>query len=262
MKLNLGRRFILFIHWLASLALLAAIVFPEYVAWGLSLLNWVPGNYMEIVSIVLLTIYLLLSLSVLCMIFSRDGKRAERGFITVDSSDSGKVRIAISAIEQMVRQAACTVDRIADMKIGIRNSDDAVDINVNVVMMNGSHVPTVTLNMQRAIRQYVEMNCGVAVRSVSINIQSVAANADGVGKHGKRSEARAKTAIPSVQNAPETTVTPVTIEPVVSAGEAEPACMSDFEETEAPATMQEDIVEAFASEGSSEELNTEQEKEN
>lgn len=257
MKLNLGRRIILFVHWLASLALLAAIVFPEYVAWGLAYLSWVPANYMEIGSIVLLTIYLLLSLSVVCMVFSRDGKRAERGFITVDSSDSGRVRIAISAVEQMVRQAACTVDGIADMKIGIRNSDDAVDINVNVVMMNGSHVPTVTLNMQRAIRQYVEMNCGVAVRSVSINIQSVTANADGVGKHGKRSEARTMSPIPAVQNAAGSVDEPATF-----AGEAEPACMSGFDDTEAPVVLQDESVEVFASEETSEELNTEQEKEN
>lgn len=268
MKLNLGRRIVLFVHWLASLALLAMIVFPEYVAWGISFLNWVPGNYMEIATIVLLTIYLLLSLSVLCMVFSRDGKRAERGFITVDSSDSGRVRIAISAIEQMVRQAACSVDGIADMKIGIRNSDDAVDINVNVVMMNGSHVPTVTLNMQRAIRQYVEMNCGVAVRSVSINIQSVTANADGIGKHSKRSDIKTAAPIHAVQNAAESVDVPMTIEPklktepTASVGEAEPACVSGFENTEADVTLHEDAVDAFVSEDASEKMITEQEKEN
>ena len=187
MNLNLGRRVLLFVHWLASLLLLAMLVIPQYVSDALDCVNsLIPQEYMRYVVYALLAVYLLLSLGVLCTIFKRSGKkRAERGFITVDSADTGKVRIAVSAIEQMVKQAAHAVDGIADMKIAIDNSDDAIAIQVNVVMVSGSHVPTVTLNMQRAIRQFVEMNCGVAVRSVSVSIQSVTSPAEG-GRKGKR----------------------------------------------------------------------------
>lgn len=270
MKLNLGRRIVLFIHWLASLVLLAIIVFPDYVAQGMSLLNWVPANYMQIAMIALLTIYLLLSLSVLCMVFKRDRKGADRGFVTVDSAETGRVRIAMSAIEQMVKQAAYTVDGIADMKIGINNADDAIEIQVNVTMINGSHVPTVTLNMQRAIRQYVEMNCGVAVRSVSISIQSVTSNAEG-GKRSKRSEG--KVAAP-VQPVPEQK--PILEQPV----EIPVAQPEFFVEREVFSDAAEDAVSDMNSESTAveeimpaetdseaiyiaeEELNTEEEKEN
>lgn len=191
MKLNLGRRIVLFVHWLASLLLLAMLALPDHMEAALSYVTgFIPEGYVQYVSIALMALYLLLSLCVLCMIFKRSGqKRSERGFITVDSADSGKVRIAISAIEQMVKQAAHTVDGIADMKIVISNADDAIAIQVNVNMISGSHVPTVTLNLQRAIRQFVEMNCGVAVRSVSVNIQSVTGTSEG-GRRGKRYEAK------------------------------------------------------------------------
>lgn len=190
MKLNFGRRIILFIHWLVSLILVAAIVFSDFTAKRVEELRSLIGeNYTHIAFIVFVVVYLLLSLAIVCLIFRRDGKHSERGFITVDASDTGKVRIAVSAIEQMVRQAAHTVDGIADMKISISNGDDAIAIQVNVNMVNGSHVPTVTLNLQRAIRQFVEMNCGVAVRSVSINIQAVTNLTEG-GRRARRVESR------------------------------------------------------------------------
>jgi len=271
MKLNFGRRLILFIHWLASLLLLAIHIFPDYVRAALSFMDQVPANYVEIVNIVLLSFYLLLSLAVLCMVFKRDGKRADRGFITVDAADTGKVRIAITAIEQMVKQAVYTVDGIADMKISISNSDDAIAINVNVVMVNGSHVPTVTLNMQRAIRQYVEMNCGVAVRSVSINIQSVTANADSSGKRGKRLEAKA--AAPSISNQEWSSQTaqpfvPATVEPEmqfeVSVDETVAEPVQNTMDSEYAATETDSLVDMNSDEAYTavEELKFEEEKEN
>ena len=73
----------------------------------------------------------------------------------------------------MVRRALETVDGIAEAKIAISNQDDALNVTVKAVLAGGAHVPTVTLNVQRAIRQYVEMNCGVAVCAVSVNVQSI-----------------------------------------------------------------------------------------
>lgn len=270
MKLNFGRRIILFIHWLASLILLAAIVFPEYVEWGMSYFAWVPSNYMQIAMVALLTVYLLLSLSVICLVFKKDSKRAERGFVTVDSADTGKVRIAMAAIEQMVKQAAYTVDGIADMKIGINNADDAIEIQVNVAMVSGSHVPTVTLNMQRAIRQYVEMNCGVAVRSVSISIQSVTSNAEG-GKRGKRSEVKHAAPVQPVQEwnpQPEHPVEmPVAVQPEVVADTVayEAPVVPAYDAGIEAAAVEETVAAEEVSETayvSEEELNTEEEKEN
>lgn len=206
MKLNFGRRIVLFIHWLASLLVVASLVFKSATEQLVLQMNdWIGASYTDIAFKVLAVLYALLSLDVLCrVILYHSGKRADRGFITVDASDTGKVRIAVSAIEQMVRQAAHTVDGIADMKINIENGDDAIAIHINVTMVAGSHVPTVTLNLQRAIRQFVEMNCGVAVRSVSISIQSVVNPAE----NGRRSK-RGETYVPIVAPAPQMDSQPI-----------------------------------------------------
>lgn len=187
MKMTFGKRLVLFLHWLCSVVLLAAVVYQILTnELFVRMDSLIGAEYRNVALIVLGVIDAAFCIAAMCLILKRDGNRSERGFITVDSSDTGKVRISVSAIEQLVKQAVGAIDGIAEMKISIASNDDAISINVNTVIVSGAHVPTVTLNMQRAIRQYVEMNCGVAVRMVSVNIQSVAV--PGEGKKGKRVE--------------------------------------------------------------------------
>ena len=176
MKLNLGKRILMFLHWLMSILVCAALavraIFPEFLMRLYSRVETRLGpTRLRIVGIALLVIYVALSVAMGFLIFRR-GKRADRGYISVDSSDAGRVRIAVSAIEQMVRQSVHSIDGITDMKIDIESEEDAIAIGVNASIQSGRHVPTITMNMQRAIRQFVEVNCGVAVRAVSISINA------------------------------------------------------------------------------------------
>lgn len=178
MKMNVGKRVLMFAHWLFSLLVCAAFVThilkPEFTTEVYSGLEQATSHtHTLIIGAAILALYLVLTIVQIGVIFHRDGRRADRGFITVDSSDTDRVRISIPAIEQMVRQAVYNVEGLTDLKISIENKDDTVAIGVNASILNGSHVPTITMNMQHAIRQFVEMNCGVAVCSVSVNINAV-----------------------------------------------------------------------------------------
>ena len=177
MKLTFGKRTLMFFHWLFSLFLCAAlalyVIAPELALNCRASFEHSLGPIgVRIVGIALLAIYVALAVFQLMLILNRR-KRADRGFITVDSSDTGRVRIAVSAIEQMVRQSVHSIDGITEMNIHIDNLDDAIGIAVNAVIASGSHVPTITMNMQRAIRQFVEVHCGVAVRTISVSINAV-----------------------------------------------------------------------------------------
>lgn len=213
--MKFGKRILLFLHWLASVIGMATLVFQKQTEWIIQSIQAKIGtNYAHIAFIALMALYAFLSIICLILIVRRDAKRGERGFITMDSSENGKVRIAISAVEQMVRRALETVDGIAEAKIAISNQDDALDVTVKAVLAGGAHVPTVTLNVQRAIRQYVEMNCGVAVCAVSVNVQSISNTVEA----------------PVRPAAPEPTKTETTIEPP-----AEPSAETEKEELEPPA---------------------------
>ena len=209
--MKFGKRVLLFLHWLASVIGMASIVFQKQTEWIVqSIQAKVGADYAHIAFIALMALYAFLSIVCLILIVKRDAKRGERGFITMDSSENGKVRIAVSAVEQMVRRALEAVDGIAEAKIAISNQDDALN----------AHVPTVTLNVQRAIRQYVEMNCGVAVCAVSVNVQSISNTV----------EAPVRPMEPVRPVAPEPVSPEPTIEPPVEASEE-----AEKEELEPPA---------------------------
>lgn len=232
MKLNFIKRVVLFFHWLLSLLVVLCVFFSEYASMAYEKIQSViDPKYMKIGSVAVMVIYAILSICVLIMVFKRSSKRTERGFITMDSSETGKVRIAVGAVEQMVKQAVGTVDGIADMRISISSLDDAIAINVNVSVVNGSHVPTVTMNMQRAIRQFVELNCGVAVRSVAINVQTVVNPSEG-SKRGRKAEK----AMPAAQPAAVPQSEPVAEEPVMAYTPVEEySAAADFAQIEMPA---------------------------
>ena len=223
MKLNFGKRLALFLHWLLSVLLCALFVLnfiaPYFVQKIADLVLAVLGNGVtQIVSIAVIAVYALISIFALVILFSRDKKRAERGLITVDASESGKTRVSVAAVEQMIRQAVRSVDGIAEMKLSIKNEQEAISVNANVTLLTGAHVPTVTMNMQRAIRGYIELNCGVAVREICVNVNSVESPAD-----GKRPSKRNLTAAAPVVPAPEAVAEPVAEEAPVEIQEEIPA---------------------------------------
>ena len=221
MKLNFGRKLILFVHWLLSLVACAmALVFcvwPDTIYRGFEAAYAAIGKgSTDIIGIVVLAIYAIFAVASVIIILSRDGKRGERGFITVDSSEAGKTRIAVSAVEQMIRQAVRGVDGISEMKSGIVNCEDAISINTSVTIINGAHVPTVTMNIQRAIRSYIELNCGVAVREVSVSVNAL--DSGDVTKHSRSRRSAVEPATPLAQNMPVAAEAPAQAE----GGEPEP----------------------------------------
>lgn len=186
MKLNFGQRLLLIVHWILSLlgCLIAALLLitPNTV-YGLidCVYASIGKRAFDAIGIVLCAIYLLIAAGSAAMIFSGFARRGERGLITVFSNDTGKTRIAVSAVEQMARQAIAGVDGISDVRATITGAEDAIGVNISLVLKRGAYLPTVTTNIQRTVRGYIEQNCGVAVQSIIVNVRAVegeAANAD------------------------------------------------------------------------------------
>jgi hypothetical protein len=117
------------------------------------------------------------------------------------------------------------IDGITEMRVNIEGLDDAIAISIDAVIASGAHVPTITANMQRAITQFVEVNCGVSVQSVEITINAVSGRGEpsrrrlmGRGKTPAEAPAPAFKPEPVADGTPEPELTPVS-----DAVEAEPA---------------------------------------
>ena len=194
MKMSMGKRLILLLHWLLSLLLFVVAAFyciwPEMAAKGIEFINASVGaSAAEIAGIVLLALYAVFAVLGIIVLVSKKQKDDESGFITVISDATGKTRIAVGAIDQMIRIAVRSIDGIADLRTVITNEMDSIAIAVNVSVLTGVHIPTVTANIQRTISNYIELNCGVTVREVSVSVSALEtpedANKRGRKKFGK-----------------------------------------------------------------------------
>lgn len=188
MKLNFGQKLLLFVHWLLSLigCVLAAmlLIVPDTV-YGLFDRGYdlISKRTFDTIGIVVCAVYLLISVGCVIMIFSGSSKRQDRGLITVYSNETGKTRIAVSAVEQMTRQAVCGVEGISDVKASITGSEDAIGISISLVLKRGAYLPTVTANIQRTVRGYIEQNCGVVVHNIVVNVRAVEGEAVGAAQN-------------------------------------------------------------------------------
>ena len=250
MKLNIGNKLLMLLHWLCSLMICVAFVLCLVVP-GLqaNLVSRAEGSLggvgARIAGGVLLALYLALSVATLLILIRRK-RRAERGFITVGPDDKGKVRISVSAVEQMVRQSVRAIDGITDMRVNIEGLDDAIGISIDAVIASGAHVPTITANMQRAITQFVEVNCGVAVQSVAISINAVSGKPEPSRRHLLgRSKPQADAPAPAIAPEPvvddafESALTPVSdateAQSAFGIGQDASAASKDLPGTEVPA---------------------------
>ena len=232
MKLSMAKRLVLLIHWLLSvIVFLAAVVFcvlPDTIGNGVSFINGILGAHgAEIAGGIFLAVYVIFAALSIVFIVSRKQKDDDSGFITVISDDTGKTRIAVGAIDQMIRIAVRGVSGIADLKTNIANEMDAISISVNVAVVSGVHIPTVTSNIQRTISNYIELNCGVSVREVSVSVNALE-NPDDSGKRSRKKFGKGMLgAAPAPAAIEEAPVKPVVFEEVQA---AEPEMINDTAE--------------------------------
>ena len=224
MKLNIGNKILMLLHWLCSLMICVAfalcLIVPGLQANMVSRAEGSMGAVgSKIAGAVLLALYLALSVATFLLLIRRRS-HIEQGFISVASDDKGHVRIAVSAVEQMVRQSVRNIDGITDMKVNIEGADDAIIIGVVATIASGAHVPTITTNMKRSITQFVEVNCGVAVQSVDVTINAVSGKGD-VSRRRLLGRGRSQAEPPAY--APSTTAVNDPIETELSEAEEAPA---------------------------------------
>ena len=132
------------------------------------------SSYGKYLVFAFLALVVVLNVMVIVFMFRRQNmKRAERNFVVVDAGEKGRIRIAMDALEGMVRHASDNMQSAHNIEIHLQNQEDAIAIGLNMDLEMGVHVPTATMNLQRDIREYVETNCGIAVRTVSIDVHKL-----------------------------------------------------------------------------------------
>lgn len=177
MKNGFWDRVLIYLYVLLTLLIVVAAGLQ---AFGLDLLGSfieglranVPGIFWRLILIGVCALIALLGVFVAVVV--TPSRVRKRNFITLNADNGGQVRIALPAIRQMVMQAIAGVTGLSDVTVDVAESgDDAIAVSVAMDVEGGVHVPTVTMTMQSAIRGNIEKNCGVNVRSVTVDVKSV-----------------------------------------------------------------------------------------
>ena len=179
MKTSFWDKVLMFLYVLIALAFAVCMALRSF---GVDLLGGMfaglehtAGHFLSVlIGLGLTAIVVLLSAYMMMMIFGRNKKRVPASFITVNSEDGAQVHMSLTALSQMARQAIGRGPDVKEMMIGVSNEGAEVSVTVDLTLKANAHVPTVTKNMQKAIRTSIESNCGVAVRDVEIVVSSLA----------------------------------------------------------------------------------------
>ncbi len=181
MKTGFWDRVLVYLYVLITLIIVAAtallsigIDIIDMLIEGLS--SNMPGLFWRLIVAGLGVLIILLGVYVSVVI--TPSRKRKNNFITISSDNGGQVRVSLPAIREMAGQAIKNVKGLEDISISIVEASDAIEVNVAMDVESGVHVPTVTMNMQRAIKTNIERNCGINVRSVTVDVKNVLTSAD------------------------------------------------------------------------------------
>lgn len=103
----------------------------------------------------------------------RPERRGDKGSVPLQKTENGTVRVAVAALDTLVKEAVGQVEGMLEIKTRIINNDDSISVRIDMSLAGDVHIPNVTMLMQRNIKTFVEEYSGIAVRDVEIMIESI-----------------------------------------------------------------------------------------
>ena len=176
MKTGFWDRVLVYLYVLITLIMVVAVALR---AFGLDLVGCMisglrtnaPGLIWRLIVLGISALVAVLGVYVAVIVSPSKAKKGN--FVNINSDDGGQVRISLPAVRQMAKQAISGIEGLQDIEINVGEEADALVINVALDVENGVHVPTVTMNLQNAIKRNIENNCGINVRSVTVTVKEV-----------------------------------------------------------------------------------------
>lgn len=180
MKLRFSDRLLILLECAVFIALIVCLALPYFI--GSDPLRQIADGVQQAAGGGILGDLILGGIGMLCLLLAvfvimiafRRPKKAEKvPYVMLDSGEKGSVRVSVAAIRQLVEEAVYRFEGVSDLAVRIDAAEDTIRIDVECVVCAGAHVPSVTMSIQRTVREYVEANCGIAVKCVDVTVSAV-----------------------------------------------------------------------------------------
>ena len=97
---------------------------------------------------------------------------AKKSEFVVQRTDSGELRIAVKAIENLVQKCIDLHEEIKPLSMEILNGREGVVVDLNVALANNISIPLAVASLQKQIKQYLIASSGVEVKEVRVSVES------------------------------------------------------------------------------------------
>lgn len=171
MKMKLWDRLILRLGALITLLTGALAIAGGILLWNAQItpVKWWPaGNYASIVLIAAGALAVLVSLYDIALPRKYNPRR--RTFVT-QPTEHGELRIAVSAIENLILRCVETHKEVKVLAMQISNRRGAVNVNLRVAVNSNISIPHAVEQLQTQIKRYLAASSGIEVREISVSVE-------------------------------------------------------------------------------------------
>ncbi len=167
MKIKLWDRMILFVGALLCMGA-GAWTAADGVCWLLdtesSLAMWVRVAKTALGALAVL-------FGLFALAFPRKYAYHKRDFV-VQHTDTGELRIAVKAIENLVQKCIDMHDEIQVEGLKIKNSREGVTVDMSISLANNIAIPLAVSSLQKQIKQYLIASSGIEVKEVRVSVET------------------------------------------------------------------------------------------
>ena len=103
--------------------------------------------------------------------FPRKYAYHKRDFV-VQHTDTGELRIAVKAIENLVQKCIDMHDEIQVEGLKIKNSREGVTVDMSIALANNIAIPLAVSSLQKQIKQYLIASSGIEVKEVRVSVET------------------------------------------------------------------------------------------
>ena len=171
MKMKLWDRLILRLGAVITLLTGAVAIAAGVLLWNAQITPakwWPAGNNAAIVLIAAGALTVLVSLYNIALPRRYNPRR--RSFVT-QPTEHGELRIAVSAIENLILRCVETHKEVKVLAMQITNRRGAVNVNMRVAVNSNISIPHAVEQLQTQIKRYLAASSGIEVRDISVSVE-------------------------------------------------------------------------------------------
>jgi uncharacterized alkaline shock family protein YloU len=157
-------------------ALFIIMAFSHNFIW--EVYNYILNNLLADTTGAVLTVIVALFFFITGFIFIVSGFRKKKELQYVSKlTDFGEIKISLDSIESIALTVTSKMNGVRDTRAVIKKIEDTVAVVIRLIVLPEINIPSLSQQIQEAVKESVEENSGIKVNSVEVFVENIAQGA-------------------------------------------------------------------------------------